>query len=212
MLEPLIENSLVKSRFIEMFGICLNKRQLGDITNKITDGSHNPPKGIEKSEYLMLSSQNVFDELVLSDVRFLSKEDFDIENKRTDIHEGDVLLTIVGTIGRTHVVKSNENYTFQRSVAVIKPIKNILNGTYLSAFLKTQEAVTQLERGGHGSSQKGIYLQDVRKLLIPVPEYKKQVEFANYAQLIDKSKFILQKQKKNLEDLFELKLHQYFGD
>ena len=33
------------------------KVKLGDVCDKITDGSHNPPKGIANSEYLMLSSK-----------------------------------------------------------------------------------------------------------------------------------------------------------
>ena len=157
------QDELIKSRFIEMFGDCKTKKPLEELTTKITDGSHNPPKGIEKSEFLMLSSQNVHNELDLTDVRYLTKEDFEIENKRTDVQKGDVLLTIVGTIGRTHVVKENEKYTFQRSVGVIKPKNNILNGTFLSTYLHTEEAIDQLESGGHGSSQKGIYLKDIDK-------------------------------------------------
>jgi type I restriction enzyme S subunit len=38
------------------------KQRLVSLTVKITDGSHNPPKGVPKSDYLMLSSKNVFDD------------------------------------------------------------------------------------------------------------------------------------------------------
>ena len=182
-------DELIKSRFIEMFGMVESKKELIDLCDKITDGSHLPPKGIEKSEYLMLSSQNVYDELVLDDVRYLSKEDFEKENKRTDIQPNDVLLTIVGTIGRTHVVKHGENYVFQRSVGVIKPKQDVLNGTFLSAYLQTLEAQRQLESGGHGTSQKGIYLNDLKKLKIPCVEYQRQLEFEMFKSMIDKSKF-----------------------
>ena len=183
-------DELIKSRFIEMFGNIFKKATLESLTTKITDGSHNPPKGVEKSEYLMLSSQNVYENLILDDVRYLTKEDFERENKRTDIQNGDVLLTIVGTVGRTYVVKNNEKYVFQRSVAVIKPIVNILNGTFLSTYLQTPEAINQLETGAHGSSQKGIYLNDLKKLQIPVVDYSKQLEFESFVKQVDKSKFV----------------------
>lgn len=204
-------DELAKARFVEMFGKEENKKQLGEVTKKITDGSHNPPKGIDISEYLMLSSQNIWDELDLKGVRYLTKEDFESENKRTDIHDGDVLLTIVGTIGRTHVVRNDEKYTFQRSVAVIKPIDNILDGVFLSSFLKTDDAITQLEKGGHGSSQKGIYLQDVKKLLIPIPRYEKQIEFKNFVKQLDKSKFAVQKSLDEAQLLFDSLMQKYFG-
>ena len=78
-----------------------------DICTSITDGSHNPPQGIASSSYLMLSSKNVFDDkITLDEPRFLSEEDFAKENKRTNVKCGDILLTIVGTVGRAAVVSS----------------------------------------------------------------------------------------------------------
>jgi type I restriction enzyme S subunit len=72
-------------------------KRLGDICEKITDGSHNLPKGIDYSEYLMLSSKNVFNDCIDGDSpRYLTKADFENENIRTDVKTGDVLLTIVG--------------------------------------------------------------------------------------------------------------------
>ena len=183
-------DNLIKSRFIEMFGQVETRKTLDTLTTKITDGSHNPPKGVEKSDYIMLSSQNVYDSLILDDVRFLSEEDFMKENKRTDIHDGDVLITIVGRVGRTYVVKNNAKYFFQRSVGVIKPIPNILDGIFLSTYVQTEEAINQIDVGAHGSSQRGIYLNDLKKLLIPVVDFGKQKEFASFVEQIDKSKFI----------------------
>ena len=37
-------------------------KKLGEVCEKLTDGSHNPPKGILHSDYLMLSSQNIHNE------------------------------------------------------------------------------------------------------------------------------------------------------
>lgn len=184
-------DSLVKSRFMEMFGNVATHESLSSLTTKITDGSHLPPNGINQSEYLMLSSQNVHNELSFEGVRYLSKEDFEKENQRTDIQPNDVLLTIVGTIGRTHVVKPGEKYVFQRSVGVIKPMYSKLDGTYLANYLQTPAAISQLESGGHGSSQKGIYLQDLKKLQIPTAEFAEQKRFASFVNLVDKSRFVV---------------------
>ena len=65
-----------------------SKLKLGDLCLKITDGSHNPPKGIDQSEYLMLSSKNIFDdEITLDNPRYLSKDDFEKENKRCNTEQ-----------------------------------------------------------------------------------------------------------------------------
>ena len=161
------------------------------ISHKITDGSHNPPKGVACSDFIMLSSQNVFDDLDLSGVRYLSKDDYFRENKRTCIEEDDVLLTIVGTIGRTHVVKKNENFVFQRSVAVIKPDHKYIRGRYLSEYLKTDDATSQFEISGHGVAQKGIYLGNLKKLSIKVPPLGLQDSFIGFLELVDKLKYII---------------------
>lgn len=145
-------------------------------TINITDGSHNPAKGVDKSNYMMLSSKNVIDdELNFENPRYLKKEDFLLENKRTNLEVNDVLLTIVGTIGRTAVVKNLEhNITFQRSVCVIKPNKKILNSYYLKYFLDSIKSF--LEKNARGVAQKGIYLNQIREINIPLMDLDRQVQ------------------------------------
>ena len=200
-------DNLIKARFVEMF----DGEQcaiLQDLSDRITDGSHLPPKGVEKSDYLMLSSQNVFDEINRDGARFLLKEDFENENRRTDIKDGDVLVTIVGTIGRTHIVRSGEKYVFQRSVGVIKPKSDRLNSVYLASYLQTCRAKAFLTSRAHGSSQKGIYLQDLKKLPVPLVPMALQNEFATFVAQVDKSKFALQNSIISLMNLW-YNINQY---
>lgn len=203
-------DDLIKARFVEMFGgeQCAI---LQDLSDRITDGSHLPPKGVEKSDYLMLSSQNIFDEINRDGARFLSKEDFENENRRTDIKDGDVLVTIVGTIGRTHIVRSGEKYVFQRSVGVIKPKSGRLNGVYLASYLQTCRAKAFLTSRAHGSSQKGIYLQDLKKLPVPLVPMALQNQFATFVAQVDKSKFAVQKSLEKTQLLFDSLMQEYFG-
>ena len=188
--ELLLLDEMIKSRFNEMFGevgsfTCSNLKEL---TTKITDGSHNPPKGVAKSDYLMASSQNIYDVLDLSNVRYLTKEQFERENRRTDVQDGDVLFTIVGTIGRTHIIK-NERLVFQRSVAVIKPNRNLINSTYLKHYLSSDYCLKQIDKAAHGVAQIGIYLSDLKELSVPVPKMEDQLAFESFITQIDKLKF-----------------------
>lgn len=65
----------------------------------------------KKTEYLMLSAQNInSDKIVnLDSVRYLDEAVFKIENTRTRIEVGDILLTIVGTLGRSCIYEGNLN-------------------------------------------------------------------------------------------------------
>ena len=184
-------DEIIKSQFVEMFGNeNFERKTLQEITTKITDGSHNPPSGVaENSGYLMLSSQNIInDKINYDNARFLSKEDFEKENTRTYLKRGDVLLTIVGTVGRTAVITDEENITLQRSVAVLKPLKEI-KSEYLVGALKSDEVVKQLNKGTKGVAQKGIYLNDLKKMIISVPPIELQNQFADIVKQIDKQKF-----------------------
>ncbi|WP_404319907.1 restriction endonuclease subunit S [Malaciobacter canalis] len=201
-------NVFMKSVLNDVFGELEEKYpkiKFDEVCNKITDGSHNPPKGIETSEFLMLSSKNVFNNSINFDSpRYLKEEDFIKENKRTDINKGDVLLTIVGTIGRTAVVNLERKFVLQRSVAVLKPKKNLLDSYFLMYSL--QKNLDILMSGAKGAAQKGIYLKSIKNLEIvnlPLNIQQEVVKYLNeVSQKIEKIKLI---QKEKMENLKALK-------
>ncbi len=196
----------IKSQFVEMFeNNKFEKKNLGDVTIKITDGSHNPPKGVdERTEYVMLSSQNIIEDRInYNNVRYLSREDFERENKRTYLEKGDVLLTIVGTIGRTAIIDNEKNITLQRSVAVIKPREKI-KSKYLVTSLKSDSVIKQLNKGSKGVAQKGIYLNDLKKIVISVPPLSLQNQFSEIVKQIDKQKFESMIQLKMMEKIYNI--------
>ncbi|MGB6327881.1 MAG: restriction endonuclease subunit S [Halarcobacter sp.] len=180
------------------------KIDFNSVCNKITDGSHNPPKGVENSEYLMLSSKNVFNNSInFNNPRYLKEEDFIRENKRTDVSIGDVLLTIVGTIGRTAVVNIDEKFTLQRSVAVLKPKKELLDSYFLMYSL--QKNLDILVDGAKGAAQKGIYLKSIKKLEvinISLIHQQKIVKYLDEVSVkIEKVKLIQKEKMNNLKNL-----------
>lgn len=183
--------------------------QLGKVCSKITDGSHNPPKGSETG-LLMLSSRNITNEgLVLDEVRYITKEEFEIENRRTDVSVGDVLMTIVGTIGRVLVINDNHpKFTLQRSVGVLKPIKNILSSDYLGYTLKSTGLQRKLSQGAKGVAQQGIYLNDIKSIEIPLPPLDTQKKIA---AILDAADSYRQKTK-TLIDKYDLLAQSLFID
>lgn len=183
-----------------------------DICSSITDGSHNPPQGIDTSSYLMLSSKNIFDdEITLDQPRFLSKEDFENENKRTKVKCGDVLLTIVGTVGRVAVVPNNlPSFTLQRSVAVLHPDEDVCSGRYLMYALRGKRSY--IESHSKGVAQKGIYLKEVSGIDLPVPSKEVQEQII---EKLDKMNSIIKSRQLELEKLDELikaRFVEMFGD
>ncbi|MBO5865695.1 MAG: restriction endonuclease subunit S [Bacteroidaceae bacterium] len=170
-------------------------KKLGEVCTKLTDGSHNPPKGVAHSNYMMLSSQNVFnDKIILDDVRFLQEDDFLREDKRTCVRKGDVLLTIVGTVGRCAVFTGATNITLQRSVAVLRSQENVVP-RYLMHCLIARNA--SLNENAHGIAQKGIYLRQLSQIPIPVPPLAEQERIVAELDLLSG---IIEKQKQQLKE------------
>lgn len=151
-------------------------KTLLDITTKIVDGDHNPPKGENDfTDYFMLSAINICDNGLneSSNIRYLSKENFELSSKRTNVEKGDILLSIVGTIGKCCIYNSESNITFQRSVSIIKPSKVIYN-KYLLYCLKSPFIQKYMNDNSAGAVQRGFYLKQLKELLIPVPPLEEQ--------------------------------------
>ena len=187
---------------------------LGEVCIKITDGSHNPPKGVINSDFMMLSSKNIFnDSIHYDEPRYLTEYDFENENKRTNIQHKDVLLTIVGTIGRVAVVPEyHPKFTLQRSVAVLRLKEYKLNSRFLMFLL--QNTLKFLTEEARGVAQKGIYLNQLRNIEIlvpPLPEQQRIVAILDEAfAAIDKAKANAEKNLKNAKELFESYLQGVF--
>lgn len=186
--------------------------KLGEVCIQITDGSHNPPSGVEQSEYLMLSSKNIDDDFItLDSPRFLSHSDYIAENKRTTVSEGDLLMTIVGTIGRVAIVPEElKGICLQRSVAVIKPERKVVNNRYLMYQLQNMRPF--LEKEARGVAQKGIYLKQVSQLDIKLPELERQVQIVKVLDKASKLIFLRRQQLAKLDELVKARFVEMFGD
>lgn len=151
---------------------------LSEICLRIVDGSHNPPKAVGQGFY-MLSARNIQNRRInFDEFRFISDKDFAIEHTRTNVQPGDVLLTIVGAIGRSTVVPSGiQQFALQRSVAVLKPL--LIESRYLSYALQSPHTQKYLEENAKGTAQKGIYLKTLSGIEIPVAPLSEQRRIAS---------------------------------
>lgn len=186
--------------------------RLSEICNRITDGSHNPPKGVNNSDFLMISSKNIFDDkITLDEPRYLTEQDFIIEHNRTQIKSGDILLTIVGTVGRVAVFDDKiGKITLQRSVAVLHPNTEICNSRYLMYLLRAKRY--KFEQGAKGVAQKGIYLKELANTELSIVDRSEQDKIVtildNLTELITSS----ENQIKAYDTLIKSRFVEMFGD
>lgn len=151
------------------------KLTLNEACLSIKDGMHNLPKNTsEVGDYPIISAQNINnDKIDYFAKRYVDIDTYEKENKRTNVTQNDVLLTIVATIGRTALVKEDRPVLLQRSVCVLKP-NSILRPSYLKYWLDTSNVQSYMQNNAHGSAQAGLYLKQVGAIEILIPSIEIQ--------------------------------------
>ena len=92
--------------------------------------------------------------------------------RRSHLQQGDVLLSIVGTVGETSLVKTSIEATCSCKLAILLPTN--VDPAYLAAYLSSQHGRTLVRRWKRGAVQTGLLLEDMDQL--PVPRFTKTFE------------------------------------
>jgi len=162
--------------------------KLLDLSINITDGEHGTVKNHINGNYYLLSNKNIINgKIVITDSeRKINKETFEKINKRTKMEKGDLVISTVGTIGKTAIIKeTNPNYVFQRSVGIIKVDNNKINNYYLKYQLDTNEFQNRLIKLSKGAIQKCLYISDLENLEIKIISKEEQDKVVAILKLLD---------------------------
>ena len=169
---------------------------LKKLLSLLKDGTHGTHKDVLKGPYL-LSAKNIINGAIRisENDRKISMEEFNSIYKNYELRKGDVLLSIVGTIGRTAIVSDEKLIAFQRSVAILRSEK--LFPSFLLYLIQSQNFQHQLQVKKVVSAQPGVYLGDIGKIKVNVPEMNEQKKISDLLLSLDK-KIQLQQQKIDL--------------
>ena len=205
---------LVKSQFVEMFDLEKYKsEELGKICD-VRDGTHDSPKYIEKSDYKLITSKNINKEGIdFSDVKYISKKDYDKINIRSNVSYGDILMPMIGTIGNPTIVTiQKEKIDFAiKNLALIKFLdKTLVINKYIKNLINSEWFENKILKNMRGGTQKFISLKDIRKMKIPIPPITLQNQFSEIVKQIDKQKFEIEKSLKEIQELYESLIEEYF--
>ncbi|MEB5477342.1 restriction endonuclease subunit S [Acinetobacter pollinis] len=175
------------------------------------DGTHGTHKDEPTSEFFLLSAKNIQNGKVITDDkdRRLSLLEFESIYQNYALQSGDILLTVVGTIGRVAIFKSSyKKYAFQRSVAFMR-FKTAKPEFILHMFCANDFQKELLVRQVV-SAQAGIYLGDLSKIKINLPSHNEQTKIATFltavdekiSQLSQKQELLTQYKKGMMQKLF----------
>ena len=172
--------ALYKHWFVKQSSMGMLRKTLGELCSLITDGKHGNCTDEESSGYYFLSAKDIRNNtLVYSGARQINREEFEETHRRTDLKPKDICMINTGaTIGRMSLVPNNDKTyktTFQKSVAVLKPKKQVSEGYFLFCLLKN--AMREIIELGKGTSQHNLLLGDLKDFEVDYPGYEMVEKF-----------------------------------
>lgn len=162
------------------------KVPLATVSLAIKDGTHGTHERFENG-IPFLSAKNISEggkiEWDDGDDR-ISKTEYDQIHKTFQLLEKDLLLTIVGSIGR-RAIYQGEPVTFQRSVAYIRPNTAKVSERFLFHWFGHYSFYQELLRRSNATAQAGLYLGELAKCSMPDCQKSEQELIANILDTID---------------------------
>ena len=216
-------DTLIKARFVEMFGDPLrNDRtwpisKLKLLTTKIGSGA--TPKGgkqsYKKEGITLVRSMNVHDgEFVYKNLAYIdTAQAHDLDN--VELQPKDVFINITGaSVARSCVIPDNIlPGRVNQHVAIIRCKENLLNYIFLNRLFLNSSFKQKLLAMGQagGATRQALTQEQLKKLNLILPPIELQNEFASFVQQVDKSKVAIQKSLDETQTLFDSLMQKYFS-
>jgi type I restriction enzyme S subunit len=156
------------------------KSTLGEICTLITDGEHATPQRTVEGIPLA-TAKNVRDgHLDMNLTDWVSPATAEKCWKRCKPQHDDILIVCVGaTTGRICRAQDPPDMVLVRSVALLRPRKNVVDPRYLELFLRSPAGQTQVWGGVKQAAQPCLYLGRISRFVIELPTLSEQLRIAD---------------------------------
>ncbi len=214
-------DSLIKSRFVELFGDpkLNNKRwDLGIISDYYeVKGGKRIPKGMGYANgvtvHPYLRATDMKNETILDDdIHYIDDEVYN-HIKRYTVKGGDIYLTNVGVnLGMAGVIPDKydgANLT-ENAVKLVPKTKKVIDGVFLAHYINSpgiQEYINE-RKMSVGVPKLAIFRIETMPLLLPPMEI--QIKFIEFCKQVDKLKLEVQKSLEEIQMLFDSLMQKYF--
>ncbi|WP_106719714.1 restriction endonuclease subunit S [Escherichia coli] len=137
----------------------------------------------------LLQIKDLCDGSVLSNGLHLIPPELDYEYRRSRIIKNDILISLVGTIGRVAKYQSSSEANIHRNIGRIRSNQH----EYLFHYLRSDDVQRGITDSASGSSQSALNLSTLRSMLILVPPVIEQKKIAQILSTWDKAISVTEK-------------------
>ena len=203
-------DTLIKARFVEMFGEITDYVNITEIAHTYiglvtTMTTHYCDKGTP-----LLFNSSIKADRIVWDGTCLDSE-FSELNKGRMHQTYDILTVHTGDIGTSAVIgeELNKSLGFATIVTRINE-RNKYNPRYISSFLNYGSGKEQLSKYSR-DVRNNLNLKDFNRLMVPNASISAQNEYDDFVKQVDKSKVVVQEALDKAQLLFNSLMQQYFG-
>ena len=159
-----------------------------------------------------ITSKNIKNGTIdFSKVNYISQEDYENISKNRPILVGDILISMIGTLGETAEVKRSDGLFYGQNMYLVRIDESKVNKRYFLNFFKSNCVKCALEGKQNQSTQKYLKANHIEDLIIPVPDVTKQELIAKQ---LDKLAYIIAlrtNELKQLDELIKARFVEMFG-
>ena len=159
------------------------ERKLGEFSD-VRDGTHASPKYVSQGHPMVTSKNLTHSGLDMTDVSFLTDEDFNEINKRSKVSIGDILFGMIGTIGNP-VIVDRDDFAIKNVALIKEKTSNPITNKWLLQYLKSPSFNRFIQKENAGGTQKFIALGLIRDMKLRVPEFDEQQKIGAFFKQID---------------------------
>lgn len=192
-------DELVKSQFIGMFEMENSNWPCVSIEN-ISTSLRTGPFGsalkhgefVDSGVFVLGIDNAVENSFSYKKMRYITEEKY-AQLKRYTVYPNDVIITLMGTVGRTAVVPEDIATAINtKHLACISLDKDRANPYFVAYALREHNGIlTQLQAQKKGAIMEGLNLTIIKNLSLSLPPIELQQRFVEILKLADKSKFEL---------------------
>lgn len=153
------------------------KVQLSNTLFDIRDGTHDSPKQVEEGKYLITSRHITTGVIDFDNAYFISQEDFEEVNRRSAVAPYDILITMIGTVGISHLVLQEEIDFAIKNVGLFRTGEDRRIAIFFYLYLKSKFMEHYLESRMAGTTQKYLTLKALRSLPVTKPSNELLTKF-----------------------------------
>jgi len=177
-------NSLERSLIDKVYKSCVEQYgtiELANVCDSITDGDHITPKFEENGVKFIFVGNVSSGFLHFRNCKYVLPEYFAKVRPQRKAQLGDILYSAVGaTLGVPAIVDKQEDFCFQRHIAIIKPNREKLDPKFLWYVMRSATIFDFAWANTTGSAQPTVPLNAIRKFPVVVPPLDEQRRIVAY--------------------------------